>query len=849
MDRAIIELMLYYTKTVQQVLKTLDVTPKGLSATEAEKRRKIYGPNSIKIASEPLWRKLIEPFANIFIGVLLAAVVISLLQGAFTDGMIILAIILISAVIYYIQRFSTERVLRALHKRNPHKVEALRGGQQMILDASQLVPGDIILLHEGEKIPADARLLDIDSLRVDESQLTGESQPVEKQTDKLPKNAEVYEQTNMLFQGSFVISGEASAVIVATGNTTEFGRLAALTPEVDIQGPIQKKIDLLISRIIIAAAAIGVVAFGLSLLRDMAVGESLRFVIALAVSAVPEGLPIAISVILVLGMRRMAAKKALIRNMRAIETLGALTVIATDKTGTLTKNQLAVEATWQPDGADHLSKTLGQAINQKGNTMYDPLDGAMHRYAAKNKIQLSRNLPIEGFPFSHQTSMSGNLWHHGNVYELAIKGAPEAVLTRSDLSENEREAATAQLHRLSSSGYRVIALAHTSLKKPISDLGKLPRATRLEFDGFIGVADALRPEAIQAIKTATRAGVEIRMITGDHFETAFHIAKQLGMVTSQKQVFDSRRMNVMSDKELGAAIQEVRVFSRVTPERKYRLLTLLKKRHITAMTGDGVNDVPALTAAHVGIAMGSGAGIAKDAGDMILLDNNFKNIIEAMREGRAIIANIRRMLYYLLTTSAGEVLAMVGALIIGIPLPLLPVQILWVNLVTDTALVIPLGLEPGESAQMKSAPQKPSAPILSRHIIIRILLVAVVMAATILVVYLYFHATHDHAYAQTVAFSTLVVMQWSNAFCARSEHDPIHLRLRVINPKFYIGLAVAFALQMLVFFTPAGVFLHVTPVAIGDLVATGVIAFMLPILVTEIHKLLTAQKPPDIAVR
>ena len=831
--------MLYYTKTADQVLGSLEVSRKGLSATDAEERRKIYGPNSIEVAGEPFWRKAIEPFANIFVGVLLVAVIISVFQKAYVDGVIILAIVLISAVIYYIQKFSTERVLRALRERNRHEVEVFRNNKRVTLNAAQLVPGDIILVHEGEKIPADARLLNVDSLRIDESQLTGESQPVEKQTNKLSKGAEIYEQSNMLFQGSFVISGEANAVITATGNNTEFGKLAALTPDIDIQGPIQKKIDKLISYIIVVAASLGLVAFGLSILRGMEIGESLRFVIALAVSAVPEGLPVAISVILVLGMRRMAAKKALVRNMRAIETLGALTVIATDKTGTLTKNKLAVETIWQPEDTNHIAKTLSQVINQKNGKMPDPLDTSLHEYAVKNQLSLSRNLPLKSFPFSHATSMSGNLWHHGNVYDLAIKGAPEAILARSDLSENEREQAQAQLHRLSSSGFRVIALAHASLQKPITDLIDLPEKTLLAFDGFIGVADALRPQAAHAIQAATKAGVSVRMITGDHFETAFHIARQLGIATHQSQVFDSRRMTVMTDEELEKTIEDIRVFSRVTPDRKYRLLMLLKKHHITAMTGDGVNDVPALAAAHVGIAMGSGASIAKDAGDIILLDNNFKNIIEAMREGRAIIANIRRMLYYLLTTSTGEVLTMIGALVIGIPLPLLPVQILWVNLVTDTAMVIPLGLEPSESRQMQVAPQKPSAPILNKRTIVRIALVAVAMAATIITIYLYYSTAQGHIYAQTIAFSTLVTMQWSNAFCARSEQDSMFSRLQVANNKFYTGLAIAIILQLLILFSPLGHLLHIVAVSPLDFVVTTIVGFAVPIIVVEVHKFLT----------
>lgn len=830
--------MLYYTKTAKQALKELDVSESGLAVSEAAERLKIHGPNTIKVAGEPLWRKLIEPFANVFMLVLFIAAVISVIQGAILDGSIIITIMAASAVIYYVQRFSTERILRSLQKHDAHTVDVLRDNKSIELDASMLVPGDIITLDEGERVPADARLLEADSLRVDESQLTGESLPISKQISRLSGDKEVYERSNMLFQGSFIIAGEATAVVVATGNDTEFGQLAALTTDTNTESPVQIKIDRLLSQIIGVVAALALVAFGLSMFRGMELAESLRFVLALSVSAVPESLPVAISVILVLGMRRMAAKKALVRNMRAIETIGVITTITTDKTGTLTKNRLTVQAIWQPHATKNFAEIISRTINHRRDKMHDPLDSAFHDYAKKNDVSWPRHEPLESFPFDHATAMSGNLWHQGATYELMVKGAPEVILERSDLNENEREKLTAQLHHLSSEGYRVIAVAHQTLTRKIANLNELTKRDYLEFDGFIGVADILHPEAGRAIEAALKAGVSVRMITGDHFETAYHIGRQLGMVKTRDQVFDSRKMTVMSDEELEKVIDRIRVFSRVIPEHKYRILALLKKHNITAMTGDGVNDVPALANAHVGVAMGSGAGIAKDAGDIILLDDNFKSIVDAMREGRAIFANIRRMLYYLLSTNAGEALTMIGSLIIGLPIPLAPVQILWVNLVTDTALVIPLGLEPGEKSHMTDKPKKPDAPILSKFMVSRMVLVALTMAALTLGIYAIYRTQHGDEYARTIAFSALVVMQWSNAFSARSEHQSVFTRLRVVNGKFYIGLAIAISLQLLVLFGPLGGLLHVTPVAIGDLVMTGAVAFITPIVLVEMHKLI-----------
>lgn len=827
----------YYTKTVKQTYEDLNTASRGLSPTEVEERRQIYGLNTIKVAGDPLWRKLVEPFANVFMLVLFIAIVISIFHHAYLDAVIIGAIMAVSAIIYYVQRFSTERILRSLNKHEAQVVEVLRDGETVEVDSSELVPGDLISLVEGDKIPADVRLVEARSLRVDESQLTGESEPINKQTEPLKGKKEVYEQSNMLFQGSFIVSGAAVGVVTETGNNTEFGHLAALTKGRKLHSPVQKKIDRLISQIIAVVASIAVVAFGLSLFRGMELGESLQFVIALSVSAVPESLPVAISVILVLGMRRMAAKKALVRTMRSIETIGVINTIATDKTGTLTKNLLTVQAVWPAHHAKaKMAQIILRSVNFAPHKMHDPLDTALDTYALSEGATRSRQSPMLSIPFDQAVAMSGNLWHNGSQYDLVVKGAPEQILARSDLTENERESATAQLHKYTAEGYRVIAVAHQTINRSITNFNALKSNEKFTLDGFVAVADILRPEAKKSIKTALKAGVTVRMITGDHFETAYHIGRQLGMVTSRDQVFDARKMDVMSDEELEAVVDKTRVFSRVIPEHKYRILSLLKKHNITAMTGDGVNDVPALAGAHVGVAMGSGASIAKDAGDIILLDDNFKSIVDAMREGRTIFANIRRMLFYLLATNGGEVLTMVSSLVIGLPVPLLPVQILWINLVTDTAMVIPLGLEPGEKTILTHKPKKPTAAILDKFLISRMVLVAITMATLTLIVYAIFSDMHSHEYGRTIAFSTLVVMQWANAFNTRSDDESFISRLRVFNGKFYIGLSIAIILQILVLFGPLGDILHVTHVATQDLVVTGIIALIVPLVVVEIHK-------------
>jgi len=831
--------MLFYHQSVEETYQELRSGPEGISRREAAHRLKVHGPNSLKIKGEPFWRKIVEPFANIFMLVLFIAAIISLIHNAVFDAVIIIAIMLVSALIYYVQRFSTERILKSLQKHVAQQVEVIRGGEAISIDASELVVGDLVKLSEGDKVPADIRLTIASSVRADEAVLTGESVPVSKDINTLGEKKEVYEQTNMLFQGSFVVSGQATGIVVHTGNETEFGRIAALSKKSgDVAtSPVQKKIDKLLSYIVAVVGGIAVIAFVLALARGIEITEALRFVMAVSVSAVPESLPVAISVILVLGMRRMAAKKALVRTMRAIETIGVITTIATDKTGTLTENKLSVQETWQPKANKHHLPTIAhRTINHHSERSRDPLDVAMIEFTnAEASVEL-KGESLNKLPFDQDFAMSGNVWHHRGRYDLVIKGAPEKVIARSHLGKAEKDEADEALQKLTSQGYRVIALASAKIETPFATFKEMHPKLTLEFVGFLAVADTLRPAARRAIHAAQSAGVSVRMITGDHFETAYHIGKQLGLIESREQVFDSRLMSEMSEAELTRYILDARVFSRVTPENKFRILQILKAKEITAMTGDGVNDVPALSSANVGVAMGSGSQIAKDAGDIILLNDNFASIVRAMREGRIIFANIRRMLFYLLSTNTGEAITMVGALVIGLPMPLAPVQILWINLVTDTSMVIPLGLEPGEKGVMRRKPIAPKSPLLSRYMIGRIALVALAMGVLALSLNAYFGSLYGAAYGQTIAFTALVTMQWANAFNARSTYESVFTRLRVMNKTFYIGLAISIILQIVAVFGPLQGLLHIHPIAIGDLFTTSLLSFGLLILVVEIHK-------------
>lgn len=829
---------MWYQKSVGDALSTLHSGTEGLTNTESQRRLQTYGPNRIMVRGKRWWQALVEPFKSVFVLVLLVAGVLSLVRGEKLDASIIFLIIGINTTIYYVQQFSAARVLRALRRQDIQNVRVIRDGKERLVASEQLVPGDIIILSEGEKVPADTRLINASNVRADESLLTGESAPVDKHAAALSGEKPIFEQRNMLFQGAFVISGEALALVVDTGNNTEFGKIAELAEEAQQESPAQQKIDKLVTQLIAVISGVAVVVFLLSIWRGISLSEAFHFVISLTVSAVPEDLPIAISIILVLGMRQLAKRRALVRSLAAIENIGIVTSIATDKTGTLTMNKLTVQEVWQLRKTKEFYQQIYLSANHNNGKTGDPLDAAFLAYTKSQDITHSAGRTLTAkLPFDQKLAMSGNIWQEGNVFEVLVKGAPEHIIRRSHVTNADRLKVEAKLKELTSQGSRVVAVARLApLGRAVANIAELPEKA-FHFLGLISVADILRPDAASSIALAQAAGVDVRMITGDHFETAFAIGKKLGLAKHRDQVLDARALHALSDKKLAEVIETTRVFARVSPESKFRILGALQKNHITAMTGDGVNDVPALARAHIGIAMGSGTQIAREAGDIVLLNDSFRSIVEAIRGGRVIFDNIRRMVFYLLSTSLGEVLTMIGALIIGLPLPVLAVQILWINLVTDTCLVIPLGLEPAEDNVMKRPPRRANQSILDNYLIWRLAFIGLAMAVVTLLVFYYFLETHGLAYAQVIAFNVLVVMQWANAFNARSEWQSLFKRLRHSNNKLLLGMAIAMFLQGLVLFGPLGAWLHISPVALGDILLSGGIGALAILGVGELHKL------------
>ena len=832
--------MNYYNFSPQETLKKLKTSPSGLSQNEAKKRLAESGLNEIKVAGKPLWKKILEPITDVFMLVLIFAGVISIFHGDTLDAIIIFAIVVVNAGISYVQEYSTEKILRELRKTSEQIVEVVRSGKTLKISKSHLVVGDIVQLSEGDKIPADGRILSANSVRVDESMLTGESLPITKTAESIEhKNLEAYQQTNMLFQGAFVISGNLQMAVTATGSNTEFGKLAELSSQISSESPVQVKINKLVRKIIFFAIGLAVVAFGLSLWRGTEFVEAVKFVLTMSVSFVPEGLPIAISIILALGMRKMAREKALVRNLRAIETVGVITTIATDKTGTLTENRLTLQKFHSLKPEDEFYHTIFEAKNNSEKTR-DPLDIALDDFIKMSGKTFSTHEPLRAFGFNQDLAMSGNLSHAGEKFVLSAKGAPEKMMALAKISAKQKKEIQQKLEEYTGEGFRVLAIVRAELSKEIEKLEEIPANAKFEFVGLIAVADILRSTSAKAIREARAAGVSVRMITGDHPETAFHIGEKLGLADSRDQIFDASAIDNLSDEELEKAVSKARVFARITPESKFKILKILEKTEITAMTGDGVNDVPALAGANVGFAMGSGSEIAKDASDIVLLDDNFKSIITAMKEGRIIVSNISKMLFYALSTNAGEAATMIGALILGIPLPLVPVQILWINLVTDSTLIIPLGLEPANGEIMKRKPSAPNSPILSKTHIARMAWVAILMAAMAIFTYTYYARTLGVDAARTLTFTLLTVIQWANAINSRNLDKSIFAKnSHTFNGKFWIGMALAIGLQLVAIFTPLSEMLHVSPVPLGDMLFVSAIAFVSPIILVEIHKFFT----------
>lgn len=859
----------FYSDTPRQVLDTLDTDPdQGLSQGEGARRLAGYGENKLEKAKPPgLFRQVLAQLRDPMILVLLAAAALSFFAGGgqdWLDTAIILLIVVFNTVISVSQEDNARKALEALEKLAAPRARVLREGVERRLESTHLVPGDILLLEAGDYVPADGRILWAAGLQTDESAMTGESLPVHKRAgDGLPPDTPLAERKNMVIGGTVVTGGRAKVVVTATGMQTEMGKIAGLLlRQGQGETPLQRKMKEVSRVLSLVCVGVCAVMFGVGMLQHRDILDMFLTAVALAVAAIPEGLPAIVTIVLAVGVGRMARRNAIIKRLPAVETLGCASVICSDKTGTLTKNQMTVLEVWTPapahrDRALTLGTLCGDAQEGPGGYIGDPTETAIAQAAAQaglEKAALERDMPRRGeAPFDSVRKRMATCHALPNGEALvAVKGAPEAVLARCThllgaqgprpLTDGDRRRIAQVGGDLAGQALRVLAVAQRLQPALPKSMAAEGLEAELTFVGLIGMMDPPRPEVRQAVDRCAGAGIRPVMITGDHKDTAVAIAKQLNLYRPGDKAIDGAGLDFLPQETLEEEIEAFSVYARVTPEHKMRIVQAWQRRgHVVAMTGDGVNDAPALKAADIGCAMGkTGTDVAKGAADMILTDDNFATVVAAVEQGRGIYANIRKAIHYLLSCNIGEILTIFLATLLPVSqAPLSPVQLLWLNLVTDSLPALALGMEPVEKTAMTQPPRGKEEPLFSRAFSRRLAWQGALVGGITLLAYgLGFHLTGTFAVANTMAFATLTFSQLFHAFDVRSETTPLFrlgvLSNKAMNKAFLAGAA----LQAAVLLAPPlqGAF-SVVPLALEQWGMVLALA-LTPLVVCEIEKAL-----------
>ncbi|MFA6306942.1 MAG: HAD-IC family P-type ATPase [Patescibacteria group bacterium] len=831
----------WHAKLGLDILKQLQSDNSGLSLEAAADRLKKYGENRLlEIKVDSLVVIFFRQFQSPLIYILFIASLIIFAMAEIIDGSIILAILIFNAIIGTIQEGKAQNTLSALKKFVETKAMVLRQGREMIIPDSEVVPGDIIILQEGEKVPADARVISSHNLNIDESMLTGESESVHKTEEVIKKNnLLISEQKNMVFKGTYVLSGNGKAIAVETGLNTVIGKIAKEIQAIDTEMPFKTNVRYLTRLIVMAVSGISVLLFLSGLASGKLMADMFMTVVSLVVSIIPEGLPIVMTLVLASGVWKMSKQNVLIKKLQAVEALGQARIIAVDKTGTITNNEMVVQkiylagklfevggSGYEPKGEVKLEKKavclpnhpelllagriavfcsnariMFDENSKKWSVAGDPTEAAMNIFGQKlgfSKDQLEEESPLMvDLPFDYKLKYHATVHRLDGKKFLAVAGAPEEILKlsqkisrdgqNSPLKDKEKEELESVFLEMSKKGMRVVALAGNFVD---GDVLKAEEINNLTFVGFLGMRDSLREGVAEAIKKIISANIRVVMITGDHKNTALAIAKEAGIYRSGDIILTGQEIDSLTDKSLKEKISACSVFARVTPGHKLRIIQAYKARgEIIAMTGDGVNDAPSLVAADLGIAMGRiGTEVAKEASDIVLLDDNLINIISAVEEGRNIYKTIKRVILYLFSTSVGEVLTIAGSLAIVLPLPLLPSQIIWLNFVTDGFLDVALAMEPKEKGLAQRKFERPKKWIVDGLMARRIFLMAVPMAIGALWLFsLYFEA--DLAKAWTISLTTLAVFQWLNAWNCRSEEKSL-FQMNPFTNKSLVGITL-----------------------------------------------------------
>ncbi|KKQ82869.1 MAG: ATPase [Parcubacteria group bacterium GW2011_GWB1_38_8] len=886
----------WHTKPISEILEMLDSKEHGLSSQEAIRRLEENGLNKLpesKVDSIPII--FLRQFKNPLIYILLVASLAVLIMGETVDAFIIMAVLIFNAIAGSIQEGRARNTLLALKEFVETKAVVLRDEKEIIIPDTNVVAGDIILLREGDKIPADSRIIVARNLKIDESTLTGESEPAHKTDEILTKqDTPVLEARNMIFKGTHVVSGTGRAIVVKTGLETVIGRIAKEISTIETEIPLKANIRYL-SRIIIGVTfIISTALFVVGISYGKPAIEMFATVISIAVSVIPEGLPVAITVILATGVWRMGKRNALIKRLQAVEALGQAQVIAVDKTGTITKNEMMVQTIYvdgkifevggvgfEPKGEIKLDNQVIDPPNhpellligklsafctdamvmfeddkKSWRVSGDPTEASMYVLAEKlgfNKDSLESESPLlSEIPFDYNLKYHATLHKDNDGTLTTIVGAPEIILGLSKkvwrddkeepLSKEEGDELESLFLDISKRGLRVIAIA---LSKKLATKINTENLKDLTFVGFLGLKDTLRLEVKEATRRAREAGIEVVMITGDHQETAEAIAKEAGIYKKGDESITGTEMDNLSDIILRERLDKISVFARVTPEHKLRIINAYKAEgKIIAMTGDGVNDAPSLVAADLGVAMGRiGTEVAKEASDIILLDDNFGSIIAAVEEGRSIYKTIRKVLLYLLSTNVGEILVITGALLLGFPLPILPVQIIWLNFVTDGFFTIALAMEPREKGLLERSFEKPKKYLVDIKMGYRIFIMAIpMMIGTLVLFQNYFDVNLPKAW--TISLTVMAVFQWFNAWNCRSEDKSI-FSMNMFSNKFIVGATfLALFFQIMAIYNPLfQKLLHTVPLNLSEWFVIISISISI-ILVEEVRKYFARQKMP-----
>ena len=886
---------MYFSKTSLEVLEELDtMASDGLTSSKARERLEKYGLNEFQDKKKKTFlEKFIDQFKDFMIIILIVASIISIGAGEYIDAAVIIAIVILNALLSIYQEGQAEKSLESLKKMSAPEAKVIRDGKKAIIPARELVPGDIVLLDAGDIVPADLRLFTTSNLKIDESSLTGESVAVDKNSEAvLDENSTLGDRVNMAYMSSIVTYGRGKGVVTGTAHDTEMGKIATMIEDIEEDlTPLQVKLDKLGKVLGILTIIICCIVFALGVIQKREIIDMLLVSVSLAVAAIPEGLPAIVTIVLAIGMSRMVKKNAIVKKLLAVETLGSTTYICSDKTGTLTQNEMTVTKVYTddkyfdvsgtgyaPEGTitrngeamtkeelNHMKAMFYAAIlNNDANLieqdnqytiMGDPTEGALITFAEKAGFmekEVEEEQPrIDDIPFDSERKMMSTFHDAGENIIQYVKGAPDIVLSKSkyiysngefrELTSDDFDKAMAANSNFASDALRVLGYAFKIFKK--EDYNSIEKnEEELIFIGLTGMIDPPRPEAKKAIEECKKAGIHTVMITGDYRETAYQIARELGICESHDETISGNELSLIEDADYNELVKKIKVYSRVSPEQKVKIVTALRENgEIVAMTGDGVNDALALKRADIGISMGiTGTDVAKSTADIVLTDDNFASIVNAVEEGRIIFSNIQKFVAFLLSCNIGEILLVFGSMLLGMDEPLKPIHLLWLNLVTDSLPALALGVEPGEPGIMNDKPRSKEEPIITKKMGFTIFCQSIAISVATLLSFYYARQLYPESitHARTIVFSTLITSELLRAFSSRSFDRPIWKVGITTNMNMVYAVIISFMMLVAVLYIP---FLHeifdTFPLGVTDWEIVLSFAFI-PFVVGEIMKLI-----------